>query len=831
LSTSTLPFLALACVGSFATAPALALEPTDTPTDDQRSDVVVKGERERRADDARLVAPLVDTPRSVVVIPREVIEQTGANSLADALRTVPGITFGAAEGGNPIGDRPFIRGFDSQGSTYLDGVRDIGAQSREIFAVESVQVVRGSDSTLGGRGAAGGTINIVSKRPQAGTFGNAAASYGNAEYKRATVDLNAQVAPDVAVRVNGMWHDQDVAGRDALFQKRWGVAPSVTIGIGGPTQLTAMFYHLETDELPDSGFPYAYVASASVNATPAGSSGLILSQPAVGPFTTAFGITGRISPNNFYGLVGRDFRQTNVDQATLRASHDFGGVTLRNTARFSSAKQAYIYTQPDDSQANVFGIPAGNRNVGALPSGRFNDYTAGGRVWRRANSRWGETESLVDQLDLIGTFRTGAIEHSFAVGAEIAWEKATRGAFVVNTGTGNATDGLRCGVAPGVSPYNCADLFNPNPNDPWVNYAPGSTTVTSPIVRGAPGTETITDGHTKAVYGFDSITLAPSLILNLGLRYESFSSKVTLPVAAGVRPVVSRKDDFVTGQAGVVFKPSRNTSLYASYATSATPPNSLVGEGQEGNSLGTIGGALGQAAIEALKIERSRSFEVGAKADLFGQKLSLTAALFRTETKNARVTSDANTAAFIGERRVDGVELSFNGFITPRWNVFGGYTYLDAMIVDGGFTAFVLPAGGGVAARTVLQPSVNTGKQFPQTAKHSATLWTNYDFGRFELGGGAFYQSRVFGGYADNRFVSGTGAAATVVPATVTIARSVPGWWRFDARAAVEMTDALKLSVNVQNVANKRYFSQAFSSHYATMAAGRTVFGTLQVGF
>jgi catecholate siderophore receptor len=830
LSTSSLSFLALACVGGFATAPAFA-EPTDADDDQRRPDVVVQGEREQRADDPRLVAPLVDTPRSVVVLPREVIEQTGANSLQDALRTVPGITFGAAEGGNPIGDRPFIRGFDSQGSTYLDGVRDIGAQSREIFAVESVQVVRGSDSTLGGRGAAGGTINIVSKMPQAGTFGIGAVSAGNADYKRATVDLNAQVADTVAVRVNGMWHDQDIAGRDALFSKRWGVAPSVTLGIGGPTQLTAMYYHLETDELPDSGFPYAYVASASVNATPAGSGGLILSEPAVGRFTTASGVTGTISPDNFYGLVNRDFRETNVDQVTLRASHDFGGVTLRNTARFTSAKQAYIFTQPDDSQANAFGIPAGNRNVGALPSGRFNDYTAGGRVWRRANTRWSETESLVDQLDLIGTFRTGSVEHSFAVGAEIAWEKATRGTFVVNTGVNNAATGLRCGTAPGLPPYNCADLFNPNPNDPWVNYATGSTTVTTPIVRAAAGTETITEGHTKAVYAFDSITLLPSLILNLGLRYESFSSEVRLPVAGGVRPVVTRDDDFVTGQAGLVFKPTRNTSLYASYSTSATPPNSLVGEGQEGNSLGTVGGDLGQAAADALKVERSRSFEVGAKADLFGQKLSLTAALFRTETKNARVTSDANTVAFIGERRVDGVELSFNGFVTPQWNVFGGYTYLDAEIVDGGFTAFALPAGGGVAARTVLLPSVNTGKQFPQTAKHSATLWTNYDFGRFELGGGAFYQSRVFGGYADNRYVSGTGAAAVVVPATVTIARSVPAWWRFDARAAVEITDALKLSVNVQNVANKRYFSQAFSSHYATMAPGRTVFGTLQAEF
>ena len=821
-------FLALSCVGAFATAPALAADPLVGDDDQRRADVVVKGQRVVATDNPKLTAPLVDTPRSIVVLPREVIEQTGSATLQDALRTVPGITFGAAEGGNPIGDRPFIRGFDSQGSTYLDGVRDIGAQSREVFAVESVQIVRGSDSTLGGRGAAGGTLNIVSKLPQAATFATGAVSYGSDDYKRVTVDLNARLANNVAVRVNGMWHDQDVAGRNEIFQKRWGVAPSVTIGVGGPTQLTAMYYHLETDELPDSGFPYAYVASASVKATPVGSSGTIFSEPAVGRFTTAAGMTGRISPDNFYGLVGRDFRETNVDQVTLRGSHDFGGVTVRNTARFSSTSQAYIFTQPDDSQGNVFGIPLGNRNSGTLPGGRFNDYTAGGRVWRRANSRFGETESVVDQLDAFGTFDTGGIAHSFAVGAEIAWERAERGAFVINTGTSNATTGLRCGTAPGLSPYNCADLFNPNPNDPWVNYVAGSTTVQAPITRGA---TTITDGETKAVYAFDSITIVPELIVNLGIRYEDFRSRVRLPLAAGVRPAVSRQDDFVTYQVGAIVKPTRNTSLYASYATSATPPNSLIGEGSEGNGLGTASGAAALAALDALRVERSRSYEVGAKADLFDQRLALTAAAFRTETENARVTSDANTVAFMGERRVDGVELGFNGFVTPRWNVFGGYTFLDAEIVDGGFTAFTLPAGGGVAARTVLQPSVNTGRQFPQTAKHSITAWTNYDFGRFDVGGGAFYTSRVYGGYADNRFVSGTGAAATVVPATVVIARSVPAYWRFDARAGVDLAEAVKLSVNVQNLTDKRYFSQAFTSHYAVMAAGRTVFGTLLVGF
>jgi catecholate siderophore receptor len=832
-------FLALSCIGFIASAAPAFAQPAQAPEEADAvefkgmtvTDTAIDEEAYRvdRASSPKFTAPLLDTPRSVVVVPKQVIKDSGSATLVEALRTVPGITFGAAEGGNPIGDRPFIRGFDSQGSTYLDGVRDIGAQSREVFAVEQIEIVRGSDSTLGGRGGAGGTLNIVSKMPQAGTFVSGSGSYGLDDYKRVTADVNYQISDLVGVRINGMWHDQDVAGRDALFQKRWGIAPSVTIGLNGPTRLTAMYYHLSTDELPDSGFPYAQVTSGSVNNAPAGFS---YSEPAVGNFTTAGGVTGRISPDSFYGLTARDFRKTDVDQATLRAEHDFGGVTLRNTSRYSYTKQRYVFTQPDDSQANVFGIPTGGRNVGSLPGGRFNDYTAGGRVWRRANTRFGYTESIINQTDLSGTFNTGGIKHSFAIGGELAWEEADRGAYVVNTGTNNAANGLRCGTAPGSAPYNCTDLFNPNPNDPWVNYAAGSTTATTPIVRGANSTTTISKGNTRGLYAFDSITLADALIVNLGLRYDRFKSSVELPVLNGVRPQVSKLNEIWNYQIGAIFKPTANTSLYASYATSATPPNSLVGEGQESNGLGTVSATLpqdlAQAAANALKVEKTKSYEIGAKADLFEGSLSLTLAAFRTETDNARVTSDANTVAFVGERLIKGIEFGFNGNITPEWNVFGGYTYLDSKIVDGGFTAFTLPAGGGVAARTVLQPSVNTGRRFPQTAKHSATLWTNYNVTpAFSLGGGAFYTSRVFGGFADNRYVSGTGAAATVVPATSVIGRSVPSYVRFDATAAYKINENLDLRVNVQNLTDKRYFTQAYSSHYAIIAPGRTAFATL----
>ncbi len=820
---SGVSFLALACVGFIATsATAYAAENDPAPANDSkdgqdrsvqdREQIVVTGAR-TELQGPKATATLENTPRSVIVLPKDVIDQTGSTTLADALRTVPGITFGAAEGGNPVGDRPFIRGFDSQGSTFVDGVRDTAAQARDTFAIEQVQVVRGSDSTLGGRGSAGGSINIITKTPQATNFVRASASVGTADYKHASLDVNQYLGGTVGVRVAAMWHDQDFAGRDATWQRRWGVAPSVTLGLGTDTRLTASYYYLETHELPDSGIPYLYTIGNAPG------TGEIYSEPAMGDVKTIAGVTGHVDRSSFYGLRSRDFRDAYTHQATLRVEHDFGAVTLRNSSRYSYNEQNYIYTQPDDQQGNVYGT-----NAAATA-------TAGGLVWRRNNTRYGYAETLTNQTDLFGSFETGSIKHSFATGFEISWEKARRGTYVTASGSGITP--ARCTPA-ALARFYCTSLFNPNPNDAWVNYANDTSTTVVPVVKGGQATEIQNDAHTLSAYAFDSITLTPSLILNLGGRFDRFTSKLTPAIPLGGQGFsLERTDNIFNWQAGLVFKPTRNTSLYASYATAATPPNSLLGEGQEANALPTTNTTANLALLDSLKVEKTRSYEIGAKAGLFDDQLSLTLAAFQTDTDNARATGEDNTVQFIGKRRIRGIEFSFNGNVTKWLNVFGGYTHLDPKIVDGGFTALTAAAVGAQAAKVVLVPSVNNGRQATQTARDSFTLWANVTpLKGLSIGGGAFYMSRVFGGYADNRTATQNAAGVvTVNPATKVLVRTVPEYWRFDARIGYTINEHFDVSVNVQNLTDKVYFPQAYTAHYASIAPGRSAFATLGVKF
>ncbi|WP_305804399.1 TonB-dependent siderophore receptor [Stenotrophomonas sp. YIM B06876] len=691
----------------------------------------------------KFTAPLLDTPKSVSVIPQSVIEQTAAVTLLDALRTVPGITFGAGEGGNPTGDRPFIRGFDSQSDIYVDGIRDAGSQTREVFAIEQIEVIKGPSSAYSGRGSAGGHISLVSKTAKLDDFVAGSIGLGTDNYRRATVDANAVIGDGIAARLNLMKHDADIAGRDEVNNSRWGIAPSIAWGLNGPTQASISHYHMETDDLPDAGgFAYNNPFSSGAN----------------------LGKNGDGSPivpnrNAFYGLVDRDFQQTRADITTLNLSHDFGGATLRNIARYGRTRNDYLWTQPDDSK--------GNPNL----------Y---GTVWRRTNARATTTDSLVNQTSLSGTLATGTLQHSYNAGIEYSDEDTQRGSYAIGTvnglnGTFNPVTGSQsCPTTGAATGYNCTDLANPTPHDPW---AAGHH-----VTRTDPALDIRQKTRTRSAYLFDTVEFNPQWMLNLGARFDDYATRQSNPVTA----VTLRNDStFWNGQAGLVFKPLRNGSIYLSWGTSSTPVGMDGGDGADGIS----------AAVQDLTPQRSRNLELGTKWDLADGRLSLTGAVFATEMSNARVTSDAGTTQNAGRKKVTGAEIGFSGTIAAGWQVFGGYTYLDAVVEDNGFALV-----DGVYA-----PSPFNGNAFPNTARHSASLWSTWTPAfapGLSLGAGANYVDKVYGNVANTKWI--------------------PAYTRFDAMVAYEFSKQYGLQLNVQNLTDKTYFTKAYASHYAAIAPGRS---------
>lgn len=706
--------------------------------------VDVNGHRvKREPKDPQFVAPLVDTPRAVTVIPQQIIEQTAATSLQDILRTSPGITFGAGEGGQPLADRPFIRGQASGNNIFVDGVRDTGGQQREVFNLEQVEVIKGADSVYSGRGSGGGSINLSSKAPRLTNFVNASAGAGTDDYLRGTVDANWQVGPTAAMRLNLMASQGDVPGRNGADFNKWGVGAAIAVGLGAPTTVTASYYHLDSNQLPDYGVPlYTKLGGATA------------------PRPDASGVLD-VPYDSFYGLKARDYLNNTVDSLTLEIEHRFSdNLALRNVTRYSQTLNDYVVTNPGDG---------GNAQL------------IDGVWWmkRGLKSRWNPAETLANVTDLHGSFLTGSIKHDFDVGVEVSREKNQNASYTVTTLTGTACPAPLTGL-------DCTQVYAPNPNDPWTG------TKTRGLVSRA-------DTDSIGVYAFDAIRLSDRLILNLGLRWDDYSVEglnASGTVAAPVYTATRGDWDFVNYQVGLVYKPTANSSIYASWSTASTPPTISAGDQNTGTTNGS-----GNFVATVLDPEETESFEIGAKANLFGDRLALSGALFHLTRKNAAILVAPDRYEQAGEARVQGLELGVSGNVTDKWQVFGGYTWMDSELVRGAYN------------------SINLGDALANTPEHSASLFTTYRvLPKLSLGGGVYYVSKSWGGNQ-----GGAGGGGNRVYA--------PEYTRFDLFASYNINERASLQLNVQNAGDEEYIIRTNGVHHADVAPARQAILTLNVRY
>ena len=190
-----------------------------------------------------------DIAQSVTVITRALLQSQGATSFQDALRNAPGITIGGAEGGQ-IGNNINLRGFTAQNDIYLDGFRDRNQYYRDTFDLESIDVLYGPSSMLFGRGSTGGVINQVSKRANLKPSAEVSTTLGTDDRYRTTVDVNHPLSDTAALRVNAFGQSMG-SSRDVMKNKDYGIAPTLRLGIGTPTEITLSALIQHNDDMPD----------------------------------------------------------------------------------------------------------------------------------------------------------------------------------------------------------------------------------------------------------------------------------------------------------------------------------------------------------------------------------------------------------------------------------------------------------------------------------------------------------------------------------------------------------------------------------------------------
>lgn len=697
---------------------------------------------------SKLVAPLLDTPKSVSILSQKLIKDTNSNTLLEALRYEPGITLGAGEGGTPFTDMPYIRGYSAQSSVYVDGVRNSTSQNRDMFAIEQVEVIKGSSSALGGGGGVGGSINLIPKVAHEGDVYQGSVQGGTDNYRHIQLDANKDFGNGVAGRVVVMGHENEKAGaNNGAEYARAGIASSLAFGLDTATRGTLSYYYLRSNDEPDAGIPFLPVGGKPID----------------------------VKQGTYYGWKERDFDKRENHIGTFKLEQDLADdLTLSNTMSYTKSKSDYIYTNADDSKGNV---------------------TKNGTISRRALSRIVDTDAYSDQLALKGKFNTGSLKHSFNTGAEWSYQESSQGVytFTDNSGTTSTVHNTSCPVSSALSNGWCTSVNNP------MNGAFTDT-------LGSITNQYTTRSRTVSLYALDSIEFTPQWLLNLGVRWDKFETErkynkniyktvkdidktstsgnytTDVNIAAGQK--FENDSDYFSYQAGLVYKPTENGSIYASFATSANPVGVDQGDGAD---------ALSTSSQQAndLDPEKARTFEIGTKWDLFNNRANLTAAIFRTEKQNTRIAIDANTSTNAGESKVDGFEVGFNGKVTDKWEVSAGYSYLDSELTKAAYNAVA-----------------QEGKPLPFVAKNSATLWSTYRIlPKLTVGAGAEYRDKVF---------TNTNTGTTMLED-----KYLPTYTIYNAMAKYDVNKNVNLQLNINNISDKRYFTSAHPAHYAFEGMGR----------
>ncbi|MEN5038656.1 catecholate siderophore receptor Fiu [Stenotrophomonas sp. TWI1149] len=677
---------------SLAVLPVIAHAQSSGNTPQTLDQIDVRGVRGFKADKVaspKFTQSLQDTPQTIQVITSDLFNQQGATTLTDALRNSPGVgTFYVGENGNTnTGDSIFMRGFDTSSSIFVDGVRDLGSISRDVFNTEQVEVAKGPAGTDNGRSAPTGAINMVSKQANLHNAVSGTVSAGTDSQQRGTADWNQALGATSALRVNAMWQDSDQPGRDHVNNRRWGIAPSLAFGLGTSTRYFLNLLYVDQDNVPDGGVPTLGLPGW----TPQPSLERLAGQP--------------VDPENFYGTRA-DHDDVTAKMATFRIEHDVNdAVRVTNTARWGRTDQDYLLT--------AF-MGTGTRGANGAPTGniRFTN-PADPATYTIARSlptfKDQQNTILTDQLNLRADLTTGAIVHNLSAGLEFTREELKS---FGQAATGGTT-------------WSPANLYAPDWNATGLTWAHN-------------GADSHGKTTTSSVYLFDTLNFGESLLVTAGLRADHYTTEYQSASVCGGRgpacganpvgtvianPSLEHSDTLLNWKLGAVYKVDDIVSLYANYALSQQPP---------GGSNFQLSSSASSADNPSLDPQKAKTIELGTKWAFLDDALAFNVALFKTEVSNeinTQVLDDAGNPTQTGKKSVQGIEVSTVGRITDNWSVSAGYSHLDTEVDE----------GANVAADGTRNLTYTPGDTF--------TSWTSYAFpSGLTIGGGVRYAGQMHRG-------------------------------------------------------------------------------------
>ncbi|RZT30765.1 TonB-dependent receptor [Cupriavidus agavae] len=633
LTMSALPFVAHAQAPGGTSrpaappAPAMAVLPPVTVTGTQPGNT-----NDATTGIARLPETVRETPKTVLVIPKEILAQQQVTSLEQALRNVPGITISAGEGnGGQNGDQFRIRGLSAKGDIYVDGMRDFGAYRRDIFNTESVEVIKGPAGESFGVGGVGGLINQTTKKAGKGTRTSIDQSVGAGATYRTTVDSNIALTETSAVRLNGMFQEGKVPGRDHVEDDRRGIAIDFGTGLGTSTTWHLNYAYLHRSGPPDYGQPMAQGADGLYQ--PIGEYGV----PGLGPSTSYVRNTDRDTSNAH--IV------TSAFQTAL------GGLTVNNDTRFS-------YYQRDFSGTNPAGVPYGTLKT----------LLAGGNAPLRYGARGGMTYlqrgwGVQNVTTVRGEFHTGSLRHRAMAGLDLSYQRDHR------------DRGLWTGRLNNQTVVNPAFDASKNAS---VSYVDGT--------RDANAID-------AGVFVSDRVWFSEQFSLLGALRWDYFRSEFATSASSMGGSADSRK---LSPAISAMWEPTKNAMLYASFSRTYRPVGTDIGLAVGGVQTEVPQDGVSSEPERADTVEIGAKLDLlerrlGVTGALFQIRK---ANAYTIDPATGEVTNGFGESG--EGRLIRGVELGANGWLTPAWSVSLAYAYLDGEVSNATLQALVGNVAPGV---------------------------------------------------------------------------------------------------------------------------------------
>lgn len=634
--------------------------------------------------------PLINVPQAITVIPQDVIQDQSAQSIQDVIRYVPGVTSSNGEGNR---DAIVFRGNRTTSDLFIDGLRDDVQVYRDLYNTDRIEVLKGPNGMIFGRGGAGGVLNRVTKKAGWDAVKDLSITYGAWNQKRISGDYSQGLTDDIAFRLNAVYEDAD-SFRNGVNLERFGINPTITIAPDENTNIYFSTEYFKDKRIGDRGIP-SVAKSAGENRKP-------------------FNLS---DDDQFYGNADLSPNEAETTAINLIIEHTFGNqVKIKNNTRYANYNKFY---------QNIYPNAPVDLLTGTLDVSGYRDET--------------DRSNIINQTDLTIPFTMGKTKHTFLAGVELLDQD--------NQNKRISPDGLAPDPVSIANPIATATFTN--------NLARNQDTQIS----------------SQAYYVQDQIEFSSKWQAIIGLRRDIFNTDYTNLLN---NTNIDVTDAFWSPRVGLIFKPTSNTSLYASYSISYAPR-----AGDQITEFRTV------TNPDLFNPEKFINKEIGLKWDI-NHKLSFTAATYILERENL-IAPDPETAGIntlVDGQETKGLELSLAGNITNKWSMIAAYTYQDGEITQ----------DQGSSPTSI---SIKKGASLGETPDHIFSLWNKYQINRtWGVALGIVGRSEMF--------------AATETTGSNTI---IPGYTRYDAAIFAKLSDKMDLQVNIENLTNKDYIINSHNNN------------------